>query len=33
VAGILPEIYVTKTIQGVLEGRDEFLEKALELAR
>lgn len=29
--GILPEIYVEKTIQGVKDGRDEFLEKALEL--
>ncbi len=31
--GILPNVYVEKTIQGVKEGRDEFLEKALELAR
>jgi hypothetical protein len=29
--GILPDIYVKKTIRGVREGRDEFLEKALEL--
>lgn len=31
--GVLPNIYVEKTIQGVKEGRDEFLEKALEVAR
>ena len=31
--GILPDVYVTKTIEGVKEGRDEFLEKALEIAR
>lgn len=31
--GILPNIYVNKTIQGIKEGRDEFLEKALELAK
>ncbi|HXC04124.1 MAG TPA: S41 family peptidase, partial [Bacteroidia bacterium] len=30
--GIRPQVLVTKTIQGVKEGRDEFLEKALELA-
>ncbi|MES2730166.1 MAG: S41 family peptidase [Bacteroidota bacterium] len=30
--GILPNIYLEKTIAGVREGRDEFLEKALELA-
>jgi hypothetical protein len=30
--GIKPDIYVTKTIRAVKEGRDEFLEKALELA-
>lgn len=30
--GILPDVYVKKTIQGVRENRDEFLEKALELA-
>lgn len=29
--GILPDIYVHKTLQGVKEGRDEFLEKAIEL--
>jgi hypothetical protein len=29
--GIRPDIYVTKTIQGIREGRDEFLEKAIEL--
>ena len=31
--GIIPNIYVQKTIKGVMEGRDEFLEKALELTR
>ncbi len=31
--GILPDIYVEKTIKGVKEGRDEFLEKAIEIAR
>lgn len=31
--GILPNVYVTKTIQGVKEGRDEFLEKAIEIAK
>ena len=30
--GILPDVYVSKTIKGIREGRDEFLEKALELA-
>lgn len=29
--GILPDIYVNKTIEGVESGKDEFLEKALEL--
>ncbi|MDO5522469.1 MAG: S41 family peptidase, partial [Bacteroidia bacterium] len=31
--GILPDIYLTKTIKGISEKRDEFLEKAIELAR
>ncbi|MEN6618626.1 MAG: S41 family peptidase [Rikenellaceae bacterium] len=31
--GIIPDILVNKTIKGVKEGRDEFLEKAVELAR
>ena len=30
--GILPDIYMQKTIEGVREGRDEFLEKAIEVA-
>ncbi|MGF1587274.1 MAG: S41 family peptidase [Bacteroidales bacterium] len=30
--GILPDIYMEKTIKGVKEGRDEFLEKAIEIA-
>lgn len=29
--GILPNIYVNKTIEGVKQGRDEFLEKAIEI--
>jgi len=29
--GILPDIYLEKTIQGVKDGLDEYLEKALEL--
>lgn len=29
--GILPDIYLEKTIQGVKDGHDEYLEKALEL--
>ena len=31
--GILPDTYVEKTIPGIKDGRDEFLEKALEIAR
>ena len=31
--GIIPDIYVNKTIQGVKEGRDEFLEKAIDIAK
>ncbi|MEQ9442328.1 MAG: S41 family peptidase [Cyclobacteriaceae bacterium] len=31
--GILPDVYVEKTMAGVRAGRDEFLEKALEIAR
>ena len=30
--GIKPHVYVERTIRGLGEGRDEFLEKALELA-
>lgn len=30
--GVLPDVYVTKTIKGVRENRDEFLDKATELA-
>jgi hypothetical protein len=30
--GIKPDIYVEKTIQGIKDGRDEFLEKAIEVA-
>jgi hypothetical protein len=31
--GILPNVYVEKTIKGVIEGRDEFLDKAIEIAK
>lgn len=31
--GILPDVYVEKTIKGIIEGKDEFLDKALELAK
>lgn len=31
--GILPDIYVEKTIEGVRNGRDEYLEKALEVVK
>lgn len=31
--GILPNVYIEKTIQGVKDGRDDFLDKALELAK
>jgi C-terminal processing protease CtpA/Prc len=31
--GILPDIYVSKTIQGIKDDRDEFLEKAIEIAK
>ena len=31
--GFTPDVLVTKTRQGIAEGRDEVLEKALELAR
>lgn len=31
--GIIPDILVEKSIQGLLDGRDEFLEKAIELAK
>ncbi len=30
--GIIPNVLVNKTIKGIVEGRDEFLEKAIELA-
>jgi C-terminal processing protease CtpA/Prc len=29
--GVQPDVFVTKTVKGVQEGRDEFLEKALEI--
>jgi C-terminal processing protease CtpA/Prc len=31
--GIIPHVRVERTIRGVKEGRDEFLEKALEIAK
>jgi hypothetical protein len=31
--GILPNVYVTKTIKGIQEGHDEFLDKAIEIAK
>jgi len=31
--GILPDIYIEKTIDGVKSGKDEFLEKAIELTK
>ena len=31
--GIIPQVRVERTIEGVKQGRDEFLEKALEIAR
>lgn len=30
--GIIPNVFVSKTIKGVIESRDEFLETAIELA-
>jgi C-terminal processing protease CtpA/Prc len=30
--GIVPDVYVERTVKGIAEGRDEFLEKAVELA-
>ncbi len=31
--GVLPNIYVSRTIEGIKAGRDEFLEKAVELTK
>lgn len=31
--GVLPDVYVNRTIEGVRADRDEYLEKALEIAR
>ena len=31
--GILPTVYVNKTIQGIKENRDEFYDKAIEIAK
>lgn len=31
--GILPDVYIQKTVQGIKEGKDEFLEKAIELVQ
>jgi C-terminal processing protease CtpA/Prc len=30
--GTTPDVYVVRTVQGVQENRDEFLEKAIEMA-
>ncbi len=30
--GITPDIYIERTLKGIKEGRDEFLEKGIELA-
>ncbi|WP_163636614.1 S41 family peptidase [Flagellimonas sediminis] len=29
--GILPDVYMEKTVEGIINGKDEFLDKALEL--
>ena len=29
--GVLPDVYVEKTIEGVKVGKDEYLEKAIEI--
>jgi len=31
--GFLPDVYVERTIEGVKAGRNEFLEKAIEIAK
>lgn len=31
--GILPDIYANKTINGIMQGRDDILERAIELTR
>ena len=31
--GIIPDVYIRPTREGVKEGRDELLEKAIELVR
>ena len=31
--GVLPDVRIEKTINGIIEGRDEFLDKALELIK
>ena len=31
--GVLPNVYVNKTIQGIKEGRDEYLERAIEISK
>jgi C-terminal processing protease CtpA/Prc len=31
--GVIPDICVEKTIKAVIEGRDEFLEKAIEILK
>ncbi|MBU3024676.1 S41 family peptidase [Zobellia galactanivorans] len=31
--GVLPDVYVQKTVKGIIQGKDEFLEKAIEIVR
>lgn len=31
--GIVPDVYVEKSVKGIREGRDEFIEKAIELVQ
>lgn len=31
--GILPDIYANKTINGIIQGRDDVLERAIELTQ
>ena len=31
--GITPDIYVNKTIKGVTEGRDEYMERAMQFIK
>lgn len=31
--GIIPDVFITPTIEGIRAGRDEVLEKALQLVK